>query len=57
MPDEPSVGLIGLGNAGQALHAALAARRSLTVFDLDPARCAQAGEGAVQRRRWRAGPT
>lgn len=47
MADTPNVGLIGLGNAGQALHAALSARRSLHVSDLDPARCAQAGEGAV----------
>jgi len=47
MPDEPRVGLIGLGNAGQALHTALSARRALAVFDLDPARCVQAGEGAA----------
>lgn len=38
----PSAGLIGLGNAGQALAQALSAAHALTLFDRDPARCAEA---------------
>lgn len=39
-------GLIGAGNAGQAMAAALAPHAALTVFDRDEAQCRKAADGA-----------
>ncbi len=38
MTGQPKIGLIGLGNAGQALLQALSANHRVTVYDRDPAR-------------------
>lgn len=42
--DKSGVGLIGLGNAGQAMLRALSPRFRVTVYDRDPARCRAAVE-------------
>jgi 3-hydroxyisobutyrate dehydrogenase-like beta-hydroxyacid dehydrogenase len=47
-PMTPSIGIIGLGNAGQALAQALSTRHRLRLFDLDPGQCAQAAEHCVR---------
>lgn len=43
------IGIIGLGNAGQALAQALSAHHALHLFDLDPGRCASAAERSTRR--------
>lgn len=40
----PSVGIIGLGNAGQALAEALSGEHTLTLFDRDPDQCTHGAE-------------
>lgn len=44
----PSIGIIGLGNAGQALAQALSAQHSLYLFDRDHRQCDQAAERCLQ---------
>ena len=44
----PSIGIIGLGNAGQALAQALSEQYALRLFDREPGQCAQATKRCAQ---------
>jgi 3-hydroxyisobutyrate dehydrogenase-like beta-hydroxyacid dehydrogenase len=46
----PRVGIVGIGNAGQAMVEALAPRFALTLFDRDEWRCRVASSGAEQQQ-------
>jgi len=47
----PEIGLIGVGNAGQAMVEALSGRLALSLFDRDEERCRSASEAARQPAR------